>query len=56
MGQRHVFYTQGDGFFAFASEIKGLWALPQVPRILLEDRMVRQAVCATSRRHRRDRL
>jgi asparagine synthase (glutamine-hydrolysing) len=41
MGQRHVFYTQGDGFFAFASEIKGLWALPQVPRVLLEDKMVR---------------
>jgi asparagine synthase (glutamine-hydrolysing) len=42
MGQRHVFYTQGDGFFAFATEIKGLWALPQVPRILLEDTMVRR--------------
>lgn len=37
MGQRHVFYHQGDGFFAFATEIKGLWALPQVPRTLLED-------------------
>lgn len=41
MGQRHVFYTQGAGFFAFASEIKGLWALPQVPRVLLEDKWVR---------------
>jgi asparagine synthase (glutamine-hydrolysing) len=39
MGQRHVFYHQGQGFFAFASEIKGLWALPQVPRVLLEDRV-----------------
>jgi asparagine synthase (glutamine-hydrolysing) len=39
MGQRHVFYHQGDGFFAFASETKGLWALPQVPRVLLEDRV-----------------
>jgi len=39
MGQRHVFYHQGEGFFAFASEIKGLWALPQVPRALLEDRV-----------------
>jgi asparagine synthase (glutamine-hydrolysing) len=37
MGQRHVFYHKGDGFFAFAAEIKGLWALPQVPRALLED-------------------
>ena len=39
MGQRHVFYHRGEGFFAFASEIKGLWALPQVPRKLLEDRV-----------------
>ena len=39
MGQRHIFYHQGDGFIAFASEIKGLWALPQVPRTLLEERM-----------------
>ena len=42
MGQRHVFYHRGDGFFAFASEIKGLWALPQVPRTLLEEKMVRR--------------
>ena len=41
MGQRHVFYHQGDGFLAFATEIKGLWALPQVPRTLLEDKVVR---------------
>ncbi len=41
MGQRHVFYHQGDEFFAFASEIKGLWALPHVPRVLLEEKMVR---------------
>lgn len=38
MGQRHIFYHRGDGFLAFASEVKGLWALPQVPRVLLEDR------------------
>jgi asparagine synthase (glutamine-hydrolysing) len=36
MGQRHVFYHRGDGFFAFAAEIKGLWALPDVPRALSE--------------------
>ncbi len=36
MGQRHVFYHEGEGFFAFAAEIKGLWALPQVPRTLIE--------------------
>jgi len=36
MGQRHVVYHQAPGFFAFASEIKGLWALGDVPRVLLE--------------------
>ena len=40
MGQRHVFYHKGEGFFAFATEIKGLWALPQAPRTLLEERVV----------------
>jgi len=40
MGQRHVHYHWGDGFFAFSTEIKGLWALPDVPRRLLEDRFV----------------
>lgn len=40
MGQRHVFYHEGEGFFAFATEIKGLWALPDVPRELIEDRLV----------------
>ncbi len=39
MGQRHVFYHKGEGFFAFAAEIKGLWALPQVPRTLVEARV-----------------
>src|SRR6185437_9548229 len=28
MGQRHLFYHEGEGFFAFATEMKGLWALP----------------------------
>jgi asparagine synthase (glutamine-hydrolysing) len=40
MGQRHVFFHEGEGFFAFATEIKGLWALPDVPRELIEDRFV----------------
>jgi asparagine synthase (glutamine-hydrolysing) len=39
MGQRHVFYHKGEGFFAFATEVKGLWALPQVPRALMEARV-----------------
>ncbi len=41
MGQRHIYYHRGAGFFAFASEIKGLWALPEVPRELDEDRVAR---------------
>lgn len=41
MGQRHVFYHHGAGFFAFAAEIKGLWALPGVPRVLNEERIMR---------------
>jgi asparagine synthase (glutamine-hydrolysing) len=41
MGQRTVFYHKGDNFFAFASEIKGLWALADVPRQLLEHIMFR---------------
>jgi len=37
MGQRHVYYHQGEGFFAFATEIKGLWALPDIPRAMDEE-------------------
>jgi len=37
MGQRNLYYYMGDGFIAFASEIKGLWALPDVPRTLREE-------------------
>ena len=32
MGQRHLFFHRGPGFFAFATEISGLWAAPDVPR------------------------
>lgn len=41
MGQRAVFYYKGENFFAFASEIKGLWALADVPRKLLDEEVVR---------------
>lgn len=34
MGQRQLYYHDGPDLFAFATEIKGLWALPQVPRAL----------------------
>jgi len=48
MGQRHIAFHHGEGFFAFASEIKGLWALPDVPRSIVEDRFGRAATMNTS--------
>ncbi len=48
MGQRHVAFHHGKGFFAFATEIKGLWALPDVPRAIVEDRFGRAASLNTS--------
>jgi asparagine synthase (glutamine-hydrolysing) len=41
MGQRNVFYHAGDNFFAFATEIKALWALADVPRRLLDEEIAR---------------
>jgi asparagine synthase (glutamine-hydrolysing) len=36
MGQRGLYYHHGDGFLAFASEVKALWAVAGVPRRLSE--------------------
>lgn len=36
MGQRGLYYHHGDGFLAFASEVKALWAVEGVPRRLLD--------------------
>jgi asparagine synthase (glutamine-hydrolysing) len=36
MGQRHLFFHHCDRFFAFATEIKGVWAAPDVPRRISE--------------------
>ena len=36
MGQRYVHYHRAKGFFAFATEIKALWALADVPRALCD--------------------
>jgi asparagine synthase (glutamine-hydrolysing) len=41
MGQRTIFYHQGENLFAFASEIKALWALADVPRELRDEEMAR---------------
>lgn len=40
MGQRNIFYHAGEGFFAFATEIKALWTLGEVPRVLDERRLL----------------
>lgn len=39
LGQRGVYWHRGDGFLAFASEPKGLWAVDGVPRRLSEAAM-----------------
>ena len=36
MGQRHLFFHHSEGFLAFATEIKGVWAAPDVPRRISE--------------------
>lgn len=41
IGQRYVHYYLSRGFFAFATEIKALWALPEVPRELNEPQLGR---------------
>ena len=37
MGQRSLYYHRGEQFFAFASEIKGVWAAPDVPRAFCDE-------------------
>jgi len=39
MGQRSIFYHQSNDFLVFASDIKGLWALPEVPRALSDEQI-----------------
>lgn len=41
IGQRSLHFHLGDGFLAFASEAKALIALPQVPRALRDQAMIR---------------
>ena len=42
MGQRSLFYTRQNGFFAFATEIKALWAVEGVPRGLSDAAIARR--------------
>ncbi|NIJ33722.1 asparagine synthase-related protein [Sphingomonas oligoaromativorans] len=46
MGQRGLYYHHGDGFLAFASEPKALWAVEGVPRRLLEREIGRRLLQA----------
>jgi asparagine synthase (glutamine-hydrolysing) len=42
MGQRYVHYHRGKDFFAFATDIKGLWTLPDVPQQASIDKIGRR--------------
>jgi asparagine synthase (glutamine-hydrolysing) len=46
MGQRGLFYHHGDGFLAFATDVKALWAVEDVPRRLSENAIGRRLVLA----------
>ncbi len=50
MGQRSIHYHKAIGFFAFATEIKALWALPDVPRVLSEAQIAKNILMETSPR------
>ena len=39
MGQRYVHYYHGKDFFVFATEIKALWAIADVPRTLSDSKI-----------------
>ena len=49
MGQRGLFYHRGDGFFVFASDVKALWAVEDVPRKISEDAIGRGLMLAVDR-------
>src|SRR6185437_15848259 len=48
MGQRYVHYHRADNFFVFATDLRALWAYPDVPRLLREDQIGRQLLHAPS--------
>jgi asparagine synthase (glutamine-hydrolysing) len=50
MGQRPLFYHHGAHFFAFATEIKALWSIADVPRTLNEDELGRFLLLMPDRR------
>lgn len=46
MGQRGLFYHHGERFFAFATDVKALWAVEGVPRRLAEATIGRRLLLA----------
>ncbi|MBO9499209.1 MAG: hypothetical protein J7483_07110 [Novosphingobium sp.] len=46
MGQRALFYHLGDGFLAFATDVKALWAVEGIPRKLSDDAIGRGLLLA----------
>lgn len=49
MGQRVIHYHRGDGFFAFATDLAGLFAADDVPRRLNEAELARRLLMSTER-------
>ncbi len=49
MGQRVVHYHLGEGFFAFATDLGGLFAADGVPRRLNEDELARRLLMSSER-------
>lgn len=49
MGQRTVVYHHGEAFFAFASDLAGLFAADDVPRVTDEDELARRLLMSTER-------
>ena len=49
MGQRVIHYHRGDGFFAFATDLSGLFAADDVPRRLNEAELGRRLLMSTER-------
>jgi asparagine synthase (glutamine-hydrolysing) len=44
MGQRYVHFHHGKDFFVFATELKALWAYPDVPRVLSDVQIGRMLI------------
>ena len=50
MGQRCVYYHRGNEFFAFATDVKALWACSEVPRVIADAEIGRRLIFAFPQR------